>query len=703
MEASQVKKAVQMMMTTAGTIEPFSDDLKIIELWCLRMLVLHGGHRKFITKDGFSSDDVLVALGLDEYIDKDVDRSEFMPVLRERLEHTEKQNYALPENLARNINAVRQQVSLSDVEVSLLGFTVLLHAEQALGECADTLGGLDKNKLIRALATTLGYSNREIAQALSVKGQLALSGLVKVDQSWNREMNNKLDLMAGLVDNLVSPRVDAQMLFANCYSEGLEPRLEEADFLHVAEEYSLISNYLEQAMARKTEGVNILIYGKPGSGKSEMVRAIARSMQAHLYEISMEDRDGDALTGNARFSAYQLSQQILSRNDRTVILFDEIEDVFPERESGNGNKSIGGRKAWINRLLETNQVPAIWLSNNVNHIDRAYLRRFDYVLKMPEPDRSGRKRILSQYLKGIRVSDAWVDKVCQHNHLLPAHIEKASRVASLLPHADQKVSQQRNEKELERVLNGMMNVLSCPSIDSGRGMMMSTDYHLEYLNADINLERLLDGLARSARGNICFYGPPGTGKSALANHIAKVLDRPLLSKKASDILSMWLGGTEGNIADMFEEARKESAVLLLDEADSLLRDRRGANRSWEVTQVNELLVQMEQFDGLFICSTNLMDDLDQASLRRFAIKVKLDYLQPEQALAMLQKESTGNLTSKDCIDIKAMRQLAPGDFAAVKKRLAILGLEGSPREIISALYEEVAVKKGQVSRSIGFL
>ncbi len=130
---------------------------------------------------------------------------------------------------------------------------------------------------------------------------------------------------------------------------------------------------------------------------------------------------------------------------------------------------------------------------------------------------------------------------------------------------------------------------------------------------------------------------------------------------------------------------------------------RGAAHSWEVTQVNELLVQMENFDGLFICSTNLMDDLDQASLRRFAIKVQFDYLKPDQAWKMLQKESIGKATGRDMMAITAMRNLAPGDFAAVKKRLTILGQDATADTLIAGLKEECAIKGKQPVGSIGFI
>ncbi|MDQ6959681.1 MAG: ATP-binding protein, partial [Mariprofundaceae bacterium] len=206
---------------------------------------------------------------------------------------------------------------------------------------------------------------------------------------------------------------------------------------------------------------------------------------------------------------------------------------------------------------------------------------------------------------------------------------------------------------------------------------MATSYSLEYVSANVDVSGLMKGLKRSRKGNICFYGPPGTGKTALGQYIAEHLEQPLMVRRASDLLSMWLGETEQNIAEMFREARDENGMLLLDEANSFLRDRRGADHSWEVTQVNELLVQMENFDGLFICSTNLMDDLDQASLRRFAIKVQFDYLKPDQAWKMLRKECVGKATDKDRWAIIAMRNLAPGDFAAAKKTTGDTGPEGN--------------------------
>lgn len=100
-------------------------------------------------------------------------------------------------------------------------------------------------------------------------------------------------------------------------------------------------------------------------------------------------------------------------------------------------------------------------------------------------------------------------------------------------------------------------------------------------------------------------------------------------KRVSDLVSPYVGTTEQNLAQAFDRAQQEDAVLLLDEVDKL-QDRRKARQSWGVTAVNEMLTQMESYRGLFIASTNLMSDLDEASLRRFDLKVHFGYLKALQ-------------------------------------------------------------------------
>jgi SpoVK/Ycf46/Vps4 family AAA+-type ATPase len=185
------------------------------------------------------------------------------------------------------------------------------------------------------------------------------------------------------------------------------------------------------------------------------------------------------------------------------------------------------------------------------------------------------------------------------------------------------------------------------------------------------------------------------------------LNKPLHVKRVSDIVSPYLGMTERNLARAFHEADAENAVLLLDEVDSFLQDRRQAQRSWEITAVNEMLVQMESFNGVFVASTNLMKGLDQAALRRFDLKLNFSYLKPVQAWALFQRYATVlNLpeTGKSVIEesLKRMCKLTPGDFAAVARQARFCPIVDS-ETLLKALNNECMMKDGQSHTSIGFM
>jgi len=182
---------------------------------------------------------------------------------------------------------------------------------------------------------------------------------------------------------------------------------------------------------------------------------------------------------------------------------------------------------------------------------------------------------------------------------------------------------------------------------------------------------------------------------------------PCIVRRASDILSMWVGGSEKNIAEMFAEARQQEAVLVLDEADSFLADRRDAKQSWEVTQVNELLTQMEACNGVFVCTTNLMEKLDQASLRRFAFKVKFDYLTTDQRWEMFMREyiRLGGIDGGAADwekQVRGLEKLTPGDFAVAARQFAILDVPVTAGELYRQLLEECHMKGGQTGK-MGFL
>ena len=199
------------------------------------------------------------------------------------------------------------------------------------------------------------------------------------------------------------------------------------------------------------------------------------------------------------------------------------------------------------------------------------------------------------------------------------------------------------------------------------------------------------------RFSVCLTGPPGSGKSAWVRYLADRLDLEVMHKRTSDLLSSLVGGTEKRIAAAFQRAADERAFLVFDEADSLLRDRDGAVRGWEVSQVNEMLTWMEIHPLPFACTTNFAEAIDRASLRRFVSKVKLGYLSAAQAdeafRFFFELDPPGELAG--------MRILTPGDFAVVRRKAEIRGRLDVPDALVRMLQEECDAKPER-SGTVGF-
>jgi transitional endoplasmic reticulum ATPase len=258
---------------------------------------------------------------------------------------------------------------------------------------------------------------------------------------------------------------------------------------------------------------------------------------------------------------------------------------------------------------------------------------------------------------------------------------------------------------LEFLINNTLEAQGHKALRQCNSRKLSDIYDPAFVQADCDLSQVATGLQARPSARLCLYGPPGTGKTAYGCWLARELTAPLLVKRASDLMSMWVGGNEKNIADAFKEAKGDGAVLLIDEVDSFLQDRRGAQRGWEVSLVNEMLTQMESFDGVFIASTNLMAGLDQAALRRFDLKVKFDFLTTEKAWELLLRHCDRLTIEPPSLELKSRLQLVstltPGDFAVVARQHVFRPLGGAD-DFVAGLEAEVLLKEGG-TRPIGFL
>jgi len=225
-------------------------------------------------------------------------------------------------------------------------------------------------------------------------------------------------------------------------------------------------------------------------------------------------------------------------------------------------------------------------------------------------------------------------------------------------------------------------------------------FDLALVNADADLAKLTSKLAvpgATRQVSLLLSGPPGSGKSAYARHLAERMGLPVLQKRCSDLTSPWVGETEQKIARAFQEARDAEAFLIFDEADSLLRDRTLSHRSWEVSQVNEMLTWMERHPLPFCCTTNLVELLDAAAMRRFLVKARFDYLKPAQAAHAW----SGTFGHTAPAGLAALDRLTPADFELVRRVASLQGDLESAEALLNALEREQRAKPG-AKGAIGF-
>jgi SpoVK/Ycf46/Vps4 family AAA+-type ATPase len=587
-----------------------------------------------------------------------------------------------------------KQLSLSTIEQIVLLIMVWFrqdtHWVHVLGSL-DT-HGISRRELFVFLSELIGASEKSIATTLSTGGTLARSGLLKHDGHNRASVGTLFNVMEGLNEYVLENKDDWISLINTLYFTPARNKLGLKDFDYLSKLLVPAQQLLEGALSQKTAGIHILLYGPPGTGKTELAWALGNHLNAKLLSVNTKDIEGKETDGLTRFRSYLLGQRLFQGEESTLFIFDELEDVFPAHPGVFFRDSSAFYKGYINGVLESTSLPTIWTANNLDWMDRSHLRRFSYILEVPIPPRSAKRHLLNNALAEKAISDPWIGRVSESETLTPAEIAQLGSVVDIT-----NVRGKDAEILMETILAEKINAMGHKSLQR-YNTTNQIKYDLNYLNLDTHPESLLTGLKRSQMASLLFYGLPGTGKSALAKHLSLELDTPIIMKRASELLSMWVGGTEKNISKAFRDAEREKAILFLDEADSFLRSRETATRSWEVTEVNEMLVQMENFEGIFIAATNLIDNLDMAAFRRFDFKIRFDCLSSDQRWNMFQSlledkpEDLSGCRAEYAKKLGQLGGLAPGDFRSAIRNLKIRQQPVTMDALFSALQEECKFK-----------
>ena len=598
--------------------------------------------------------------------------------------------------LQRNLRWLQKKFELKHAELTVLALLFLSHKDKGLREQLDKLGPITGNQAMALISTIVDLKKECVKEVLNVEGKLIQLGLLKLNLWEDTPFLSKFKLLESLLDRLALENFEP-LNFSPEFERVSFSELKMADFSHLLEEIDDLKSFIATVCQDQRRGVNILIYGPQSSGKTQFIKALGDNLNLVMYEFIPGAVKGES--SESRLQMIMRAQSSFFGAVNSVMMIDDAHTLF-EADAADLTGNVNGLivKRFIKGNLGKNLIPTIWITNRIDLFDYRDLVHFDYCMEFKKPPRTVREEFIKKKMIGLNVSQVWASKIAAKENLSFETIEKIALFTKT-------VCQAKLNASAEDVFS---NAITRSTIFIGgavRNVDFSSEYEEDLINADVDLARVVESLKVCRDARLCLYGPPGSGKSGFAYHLARQLDIPLIVKKGSDILGRYLGESEQNLANAFSEAQSKSGLLLIDEIDGLLADRSGAQRNWEISIVNELLTQVDNFKGILIVTTNFFGRLDSAAMRRFDLKVKFDYLKSGQVLRLWKQYSDEMLLPFDNLDaeiVQKMNTLTPGDFANIKRQSKFLPVV-SMSDFLSRLQKEVAHKNQSFDKGIGFL
>ncbi len=586
------------------------------------------------------------------------------------------------------VDFLKDELNLSDEEARYLLFRYRKLTIDGFAEVLDSFG----YNSMYLYKTVLGINQSQFKQITRSDSKLHQFGFIEYDRSLN-------PLVVDIIDNQ-----DLGIYFADFIkSQELEDTYPLNSF-PVPEKNSSIYKGLLQS----DTPVSVLLYGAPGSGKTEYAKALVKSSGKKALVFKNES---EVMGRNDVLSRLNCLLS-LNRKD-TVLIVDEADSLLStSRMSLFGPFESPKTKGVVNKMLELSQNKVIWVVNYISQIDESTLRRFTVSHKFEPMSVSMLEKIAEKKLEKLEIEKSSKKEIVR---LLSKYKVTGSSVENLITTVNS-----MKDKTDEKVLENLEIVLKDnSSLLHGNSKMrthVKDSYDMSVLNTSLSAKKIMNMLynakkfaeknPESGAVRMLFYGLSGTGKTEFARYISESLGKDLLLKRASDIFDKYVGGTEQNIAAAFEEAAKNDQILLFDEADSFFSDRKNAERNFERTQVNEFLTQLEEFPGIVICTTNLRNIMDPAMLRRFHITVDFKALKEEGVKKLLEKFFSNYAFDEKLIErLCAYGSVTPGDFGKLSDTIKFMDPDEITAEYIIAQLCEIQEEKdveGRASRKIGF-
>lgn len=619
--------------------------------------------------------------------------------------------------LIENLKQLGDYLGFSQTEQKALEFLAVMGAHDYLENISGALCNKDASVgPIIARMCDDEQNHKIYSKFISPQGKLTSYGIMeRIRHEYFPELSYDV------ADVLAHPDLNKSDIVEAFIGKPAETDLDPEDFSYMGDELDMICNIIDNAVKNGEVGINILIYGPAGGGKTELSRAISKRLGVSMYAIgesegasqtketiqyddfgdpvSSQKTSGNQTTGQKRMADLLRSQSLLKGGKNAFLLFDEIEDLLLKGTDSEKAADTESKIA-VNRMLENNPVPVIWNGNDPEKFHQAVRDRFTFSFYVDHPPVTVRRKIWEKQakLQAVELSDDNLDYLSRKYDASPRKITLALKAGK---------TSGRGLQGIEIALPASARITEGSSTAILAQSTTGKFYNPELSNLKDKEGKAfpLPGLIQAGQNGRPFsliaHGPKGSGLKSLTRHIAEKMDKNIFEPSMYGLIAPEPMGPspEAKIMGAFNGAVDHRRFLAIHDLEALAGDPSNA-KGWDTGLVDFIIETARNHNHPFAITANTANLQMPENLRSIfsdaVVLGAMDLSQRNQAFETFFGQRPPGLIEK-------LDGLVAADFANVRKDL--LKRDTSKMgglDVLHLLAKQIEIRSGEEQSGMGF-